>query len=146
MSTVDLNMFSPDNMQESQAIHNNPIEELDVPEIFQYSKEKYKSQKMVCDWQKKASTDTSSIHAESKRLIHIQSEQKLHAEIKDSFEKLRKQLPITYTGRKMSQAVLLQKAVSHLENQSRKEFFLLLEINRLTQTCANLCKELENEK
>ncbi|CAG8561641.1 9209_t:CDS:2 [Cetraspora pellucida] len=46
MSTVDLNMFYLDNTQESQVIYNNPIEELDVPKIFQYSKEKYESQKM----------------------------------------------------------------------------------------------------
>ena len=46
---------------------------------------------------------------EVRRQIHIQSEQKRRAEIKDGFEELRRQLPTTYTGRKLSKAVLLQK-------------------------------------
>ena len=46
---------------------------------------------------------------EFRRQIHIQSEQKRRAEIKDGFEELRRQLPTTYTGRKLSKAVLLQK-------------------------------------
>ncbi|RIB23563.1 hypothetical protein C2G38_2032630 [Gigaspora rosea] len=78
-------------------------------------------------------------HVEFKPQIHVQSEQKRRAEIKDAFEELRRQLPTTYTGRKMSKTVLLQKAVSHLKNQSRKESFLLDEINRLNA-------ELEKEK
>ncbi|CAG8516164.1 15100_t:CDS:2 [Dentiscutata heterogama] len=140
-----------------------PTDELDIPEFFQYSKEKYESQKMGCGRRRKSSRDehfdnssldgddiddTSSTmsHAEFRRQIHIQSEQKRRAEIKDGFEELRRQLPTTYTGRKMSKAVLLQKAVSHLKNQSRKESFLLDEINRLSQTCIYLNAELEKEK
>ncbi|CAB4442609.1 unnamed protein product [Rhizophagus irregularis] len=76
---------------------------------------------------------------EFRRQIHIQSEQKRRAEIKDGFEELRRQLPTTYTGRKLSKAVLLQKAVSHMKN-------MLDEINRLTQTCVYLNAELEKEK
>lgn len=48
---------------------------------------------------------------EFRRQIHIQSEQKRRAEIKDGFEELRRQLPTTYTGRKLSKAVLLQKGI-----------------------------------
>ncbi|CAG8560454.1 33507_t:CDS:2 [Gigaspora margarita] len=89
---------------------------------------------------------------------HIQSEQKRCAEIKDAFEKLHRQLPTTYTGRKMSKAVLLQKdlttiianslckAVSHIKNQLRKMSFLLDEFNHLNQTCVYLNEELEKKK
>ncbi|CAG8857574.1 12471_t:CDS:1, partial [Gigaspora margarita] len=48
-------------------------------------------------------------YAELKRQIHINSERRQHAEINDAFERLRKQLPNTYTGRKMSKVALLQK-------------------------------------
>jgi hypothetical protein len=49
-------------------------------------------------------------HAEFRRQIHIQSEQRRRAEIKDGFEELRRQLPINNNGRKMSKALLLQKS------------------------------------
>ncbi|PKK79167.1 hypothetical protein RhiirC2_727880 [Rhizophagus irregularis] len=139
-------------------------DELDVPEFFQYSKEKYESAKSGCKRRRKSTRDeqceTSSMdggddvddnvstmsQVEFRRQIHIQSEQKRRAEIKDGFEELRRQLPTTYTGRKLSKAVLLQKAVSHMKNMQRKESFLLDEINRLTQTCVYLNAELEKEK
>nr|CAG8495344.1 5568_t:CDS:2 [Entrophospora candida] len=89
---------------------------------------------------------TSLSHAEFRRQIHIQSEQKRRAEIKDGFDELRKQLPITYANRKMSKALLLQKAVAHMKNMQRKENFLLDEINRLSQRCIYMNAELENEK
>ncbi|CAG8733725.1 7466_t:CDS:2, partial [Cetraspora pellucida] len=156
MSTVDLNMFSLDNTQASQANRNNPTDELDIPEFFQFSKEKYESQKMgrkaprnepFKNFSFEDDTDDTSSkisYAELKRQIHIQSEQKRRAEIKDGFEELRKQLP--NTSRKMSKSVLLKKVVSHLENQSRKVSSLLDEINRLNQTCIYLNAELEKEK
>ncbi|CAG8703926.1 16836_t:CDS:2, partial [Acaulospora morrowiae] len=178
---VPLNMFSMDNTQATQVSQiispapSSPLsileyrdsptaDELDIPEFFQYSKEKYESQKIGCRRRRKSSRDdhfdTSSLdggddvedtnstmsHAEFRRQIHIQSEQKRRAEIKDGFEELRRHLPTTYTGRKMSKAVLLQKAVSHLKNQSRKESFLLDEISRLNQACVYLTAELEKEK
>ncbi|RIA99512.1 hypothetical protein C1645_730780 [Glomus cerebriforme] len=173
-------MYSIDNSQSSQVSQiispshspSSPLslleyrdsptaDELDVPEFFQYSKEKYESAKSGCKRRRKSTRDeqceTSSMdggddvddnarQVEFRRQIHIQSEQKRRAEIKDGFEELRRQLPTTYTGRKLSKAVLLQKAVSHMKNMQRKESFLLDEINRLTQTCVYLNAELEKEK
>ncbi|CAG8837748.1 1644_t:CDS:2, partial [Gigaspora margarita] len=52
---------------------------------------------------------TTLSHAELRRQIHIESERRRRAEIKDAFEGLRKHLKITYTGRKMSKVALLQK-------------------------------------
>ncbi|GBB92427.1 hypothetical protein RclHR1_02000008 [Rhizophagus clarus] len=193
--TLSLNMYSIDNSQPSQVSQiispshspSSPLslleyrdsptaDELDVPEFFQYSKEKYESAKSGCKRRRKSTRDeqceTSSMdggddiddnvscnhlilpcnqnstmsQVEFRRQIHIQSEQKRRAEIKDGFEELRRQLPTTYTGRKLSKAVLLQKAVSHMKNMQRKESFLLDEINRLTQTCVYLNAELEKEK
>ncbi|CAG8436895.1 11712_t:CDS:2 [Diversispora eburnea] len=178
MSNLPLNMFTMDHSQASQVSQiispapSSPLEyrdsptadELDIPEFFQYSKEKYESQKIGCKRRRKSSRednfeissmdeadndgDASSTmsHAEFRRQIHIQSEQKRRAEIKDGFEELRRHLPTSYTGRKMSKAVLLQKAVSHLKNTSRKENFLLDEINRLTQTVTYLTTELDKER
>ncbi|CAG8681708.1 8593_t:CDS:2, partial [Ambispora leptoticha] len=178
--SVPLNMFSLENTRATQATQVSQLlspapssllsileycdthtaDELNIPEFFQYSKEKYESQKMGCGrWRKSSINETivnSSLDGDDdtsskmsrvkfKRQLHIQSEQKRRAEIKDAFKELRRQLPSTYTGRKMSKTVLLQKAVSHLKNQSRKESFLLDEINRLSQTC-NLNAELEKEK
>src|SRR5581483_11412206 len=54
--------------------------------------------------------NSSVTHAEFRRQIHIQSEQRRRAEIKDGFEELRRQLPISNNGRKMSKALLLQKS------------------------------------
>ncbi|KAF0536885.1 mlx-interacting protein [Gigaspora margarita] len=88
-------------------------------------------------------------HTEYRREIHIQSERNRRAEIKDGFEELRRQLPATYTGRKMKLITIVNflcKAVSHLKNQPRKESFLLDEINRLTQICVYLNAELEKER
>src|SRR5438067_5922278 len=55
---------------------------------------------------------SSLSHAEMRRRMHIQSEQKRRAEIKDGFEDLRRQLPISNHSRKMSKAMLLQKSKS----------------------------------
>jgi len=184
-TTLSLNMYSIDNSQSATSqitqiispshspssplslleYRDSPTaDELDVPEFFQYSKEKYESAKSGCKRRRKSTRDeqceTSSLEGgddvddnastmsqvEFRRQIHIQSEQKRRAEIKDGFEELRRQLPTTYTGRKLSKAVLLQKAVSHMKNMQRKESFLLDEISRITQTCVYLNAELEKEK
>ncbi|CAG8833269.1 32639_t:CDS:2 [Gigaspora margarita] len=123
-------MFCLDNSQavgETQLHLSAPLlppftDESDIPEFFQCSKEKYESQKMGCGRWRKTSRDelfnnssldgdydddTSS--ADFRCQTHNQSERKRCAEIKDSFEKLRKQLPTTYTGHRMCKAILLQK-------------------------------------
>ncbi|CAG8757831.1 11327_t:CDS:2, partial [Dentiscutata erythropus] len=103
----------------------------DIPEFKQYNKEKYESAKSGSRRRRKPTReecDTASsldgyeeedgnrqflypsvTHAEFRRQIHIQSEQRRRAEIKDGFEQLRRQLPFNTNGRKMSKATLLQK-------------------------------------
>ncbi|CAG8719381.1 14127_t:CDS:2, partial [Gigaspora rosea] len=108
----------------------------DIPEFKQYNKEKYESAKSGSRRKRKPTREecdtassldgvdalfwayqmflpfyaSSSVsHAEFRRQIHIQSEQRRRAEIKDGFEQLRRQLPFNTNGRKMSKATLLQK-------------------------------------
>ncbi|CAG8589144.1 7123_t:CDS:1, partial [Cetraspora pellucida] len=50
MSNAPLNMYSLDN---TQATRNYPIDEFNISEFFQYSKEKYESKKMRCGQQRK---------------------------------------------------------------------------------------------
>ncbi|RIB15292.1 hypothetical protein C2G38_1590047 [Gigaspora rosea] len=135
----------------------------DIPEFKQYNKEKYESAKSGSRRKRKPTReecDTASSldgyeeedgnssvsHAEFRRQIHIQSEQRRRAEIKDGFEQLRRQLPFNTNGRKMSKATLLQKTVTHLKNMKSKENFLFDEINRLHQYITYLSAELEREK
>jgi len=148
-------------------------EEFDTPEFFQYSKEKYESAKSGVKRRKRRGDNDGILldgqggiigpgggteegeddencsaisHAEFRRQVHIQSEQKRRAEIKDGFEELRRQLPFAYNGRKMSKATLLQKTVNHIKQMRSRESFLLEEINRLNQTVLYLNTQLENEK
>jgi len=138
-------------------------DELDIPEFKQYNKEIYESSKSGNRRRRKNTRedcDTASsldgydgedgngsvTHAEFRRQIHIQSEQRRRAEIKDGFEELRRQLPINNNGRKMSKALLLQKTVAHLKNMKSKETFLIEEVNRLHQYISYLATELEREK
>ncbi|CAB4442706.1 unnamed protein product [Rhizophagus irregularis] len=159
-STSTAFVFPPETVVQTPVVINSDFTFTCPPHRRQYlrfHKEKYESAKSGCKRRRKSTRDeqceTSSMdggddvddnvstmsQVEFRRQIHIQSEQKRRAEIKDGFEELRRQLPTTYTGRKLSKAVLLQKAVSHMKN-------MLDEINRLTQTCVYLNAELEKEK
>lgn len=71
LPTIPLNMFPMDNAQASQVSQiispapSSPLEyrdsptadELDIPEFFQYSKEKYESQKIGCKRRRKSSRE-----------------------------------------------------------------------------------------
>ncbi|KAG9301237.1 hypothetical protein G9A89_012620 [Geosiphon pyriformis] len=171
---------APSSPMSTLELRDSPTaDELDVPEFFQYSKEKYESAKSGSRKRRKSARDdcdtASSLdgdegddpnrrvfnkllvdflqsftigvsHAEYRRQVHIQSEQKRRAEIKDGFEELRRQLPIGSNGRKMSKAALLQRTVTHLKNIKNREAFLVDEVTRLHQYCTYLNNELDKEK
>ncbi|CAG8843735.1 45023_t:CDS:2, partial [Gigaspora margarita] len=153
---MPFNMFSFDNMQTIQVPQLSPIGD-DIMDLFQYTQAKYENQKNKRSRKRKSLdnfsldgddsefTSSTFLLAKFRRRKNIQSEQKRHAEINNGFEELRRQLPSTYARRKISTAELLQKAVSHLKNQSSKESFLLDEINRLRQDCNDLNAELEKK-
>ncbi|KAJ9048127.1 hypothetical protein DSO57_1026385 [Entomophthora muscae] len=72
--------------------------------------------------------------AEIKRQIHIQSEQKRRAQIRDGFEELRQHLPQPLAGsnsKQPSKAAILSRTVLHLQHLKATQHALLVEIDRL---------------
>jgi len=67
---------------------------------------------------------------EIRRQIHIQSEQKRRAQIKDGFEDLRKHLP-NCINKKISKAAILNKTVLYLQQLKASHFALAQELERL---------------
>jgi len=69
--------------------------------------------------------------AEVRRQIHIYSEQKRRAQIKDGFEDLRQQLPNCGGNKKISKAALLSKAVFYVRQLKTSHFALAKELERV---------------
>ncbi|KAK4516112.1 uncharacterized protein ATC70_011074 [Mucor velutinosus] len=78
-------------------------------------------------------------NAEIRRQIHIQSEQKRRAQIKDGFDELRKHLP-GCNNKKMSKAALLTRTVQQLQHLKGMQNELLSEVERLLQENESLKK------
>ncbi|CAO3596274.1 unnamed protein product [Absidia cylindrospora] len=68
--------------------------------------------------------------AEMRRQIHIQSEQKRRAQIKDGFEELRSELPACL-NKKMSKVALLHRTVQHIQHLKSTQTTILAELERL---------------
>ncbi|CDS05263.1 hypothetical protein LRAMOSA07792 [Lichtheimia ramosa] len=81
--------------------------------------------------------------AELRRQIHIQSEQKRRAQIKDGFDELRKHLP-GCNNKKMSKAALLTRTVQQIQHLKNMQSELLAEVERLVQENDNLKKFQHN--
>lgn len=69
---------------------------------------------------------------ELRRQIHIQSEQKRRAQIKDGFDILKSHLP-GCANKKMSKATLLTRTVQQLEHMKKMQSELLAEVERLAE-------------
>lgn len=67
-----------------------------------------------------------------RRQIHIQSEQKRRAQIKDGFEDLRTELPACL-NKKMSKVTLLHRTVQHIQHLKSTQMTILAELERLVQ-------------
>ncbi|KAG0172719.1 hypothetical protein DFQ28_009940 [Apophysomyces sp. BC1034] len=78
-------------------------------------------------------------NAELRRQIHIQSEQKRRAQIKDGFDELRKHLP-GCNNKKMSKAALLTRTVQQIQHLKNMQKELLSEVERLVQENEGLKK------
>ncbi|KAI8372989.1 Myc-type, basic helix-loop-helix domain-containing protein [Radiomyces spectabilis] len=78
-------------------------------------------------------------NAEIRRQIHIQSEQKRRAQIKDGFDELRKHLP-GCNNKKMSKAALLTRTVQQIQHLKSMQTELLSEVERLVQENETLKK------
>jgi len=75
--------------------------------------------------------------AEMRRQIHIQSEQKRRAQIKDGFEELRRHLP-NCVNKKISKAAILSKTTLYLQQLKQSHFALATEVERLQEENARL--------
>ncbi|KAI0237145.1 hypothetical protein L0F63_000154 [Massospora cicadina] len=129
MNAVDLSMgFQP--------MPDPPVADHFITEFYEYDRESYrqpprkriKSEEPTEPTQGDESSPISS--AELRRQIHIQSEQKRRAQIKDGFEELRKQLP-NCNNKQISKAAILSKAVLHLQHLKSTQHVLVSEIDRL---------------
>ncbi|KAI9470586.1 MAG: hypothetical protein EXX96DRAFT_584944 [Benjaminiella poitrasii] len=127
----------------------NTLPDSFLPEFHQYSKETYENGGACMKRRRRRHNDYSSegsnaeeyensgiSAAELRRQVHIQSEQKRRAQIKDGFEVLRQHLP-GCANKKMSKAALLHRTVQHLQHLKKNQASILTEIERLVQ---------ENEK
>ncbi|KAL9537519.1 hypothetical protein MBANPS3_011707 [Mucor bainieri] len=76
--------------------------------------------------------DSTSTVTELRRQIHIQSEQKRRAQIKDGFEDLRTELPACL-NKKMSKVTLLHRTVQHIQHLKSTQMTILAELERLVQ-------------
>ncbi|KAI9257436.1 hypothetical protein BY458DRAFT_518946 [Sporodiniella umbellata] len=86
-----------------------------------------------------ATTTITPSSTEMRRQIHIQSEQKRRAQIKDGFDELKKHLPGCH-NKKMSKAALLTRTVQQLQHLKGMQNELLSEIERLGQENETLKK------
>ncbi|KAG1474931.1 hypothetical protein G6F56_000043 [Rhizopus delemar] len=126
------------------------------PEFLQYSKETYEQstgggpqrRKQNRNDKKKdddgSDEDTNQLSSsELRRQIHIQSEQKRRAQIKDGFEELRNELPACL-NKKMSKVALLHRTVQHIQHLKETQMSILSELERLVHENEQLRKFQEN--
>ncbi|KAI8137911.1 hypothetical protein BJV82DRAFT_633102 [Fennellomyces sp. T-0311] len=78
-------------------------------------------------------------NSELRRQIHIQSEQKRRAQIKDGFEDLRNELP-SCLNKKMSKVALLHRTVQHIQHLKSTQVTILAELERLVNENEQLRK------
>lgn len=128
----------------------NKLPDSFLPEFHQYSKETYenggscmkKRRRHHCNSYDSEDDDDYKMHqngvfaAELRRQVHIKSEQKRRAQIRDGFDVLRQYLP-GCVNKKMSKAALLHHTVRHLQHLKKNQTSIVSEIERLVQ---------ENEK
>lgn len=102
-----------------------------IPIFHQYSKESYEEKNEPCNKRKRQT------QKEMRRQVHIQSEQKRRAQIKDGFDTLRQNLPSDCIKKKSSKALILKRTIQYLQQLKNNQIFILSELKRL---------EEENEK
>lgn len=116
-SVMTTPLLSPTSTITEKIANVNKLPESFLPEFHQYSKETYengsssnKKRKRNQPVKKSDESSDDEVDAqEVRRQIHIQSEQKRRAQIKDGFEELRQHLP-GCINKKMSKAALLHRS------------------------------------
>ncbi|KAI9265115.1 hypothetical protein BDA99DRAFT_42879 [Phascolomyces articulosus] len=107
------------------------------PEDQQQQLQQQHLQQAVVDDENTAQGNMST--AEMRRQIHIQSEQKRRAQIKDGFEDLRNELPACL-NKKMSKVALLHRTVQHIQHLKSTQMTILAELERLVHENEQLRK------
>ncbi|GAA5816824.1 hypothetical protein MFLAVUS_010358 [Mucor flavus] len=79
------------------------------------------------------------VNSELRRQIHIQSEQKRRAQIKDGFEDLRNELP-SCLNKKLSKVALLHRTVQHIQHLKNTQMTIYAELERLASENEQLKK------
>ncbi|KAI9249657.1 Myc-type, basic helix-loop-helix domain-containing protein [Sporodiniella umbellata] len=108
-------------------------------EFLEYSKETYERKTGRTRRKRTTSEDEGASNTEIRRQIHIQSEQRRRAQIKDGFDELKGHLP-GCANKKMSKAALLTKTVQQLQHLKNMQQELLCEVERLSQENDSLKK------
>ncbi|KAI9353950.1 hypothetical protein BD770DRAFT_137536 [Pilaira anomala] len=102
-----------------------------LPEFHQYSKELYENGNLLKKRRRRRFDESHLPVAEVRRQVHIESEKKRRAQIKQGFDALRQQLP--GVSKKMSKVGLLEYTVQHLKHFKKSQSTILFEIERLVQ-------------
>lgn len=113
----------------NKSSHTETVVKGYLPEFHQYSKETY---------EKKRNKETVS-----RRRVHIQSEQRRRAQIKDGFDALREHLP-GCVGKKMSKVALLRCTVQHLQHFEKSQRTIKIELQRLIRDNEKMKAQLLN--
>ncbi|KAI8986398.1 hypothetical protein BDB01DRAFT_785502 [Pilobolus umbonatus] len=122
---VNKNIMNQQMHQELQLQHSNQNETIDIS-----------------DNEDEINTDGLT-STEIRRQIHIQSEQKRRAQIKDGFEELRNELP-TCLNKKMSKVALLHRTVQHIQHLKNTQMSILSELEKLVHENEQLRKFQES--
>jgi len=138
------NPFSAQESPNSMSMSNSALpvgSEFYLPDFHEYSRQQYelstnpalkKKHRMSTISDDLTMDDENDEHkaAEVRRQIHIQSEQKRRAQIKDGFEDLRKQLP-NCVNKKVSKASILSKTVLYIQQLKNSHYALAQELERV---------------
>ncbi|GAA5800808.1 hypothetical protein HPULCUR_006247 [Helicostylum pulchrum] len=138
-TTMSLSPASSSSTTSPSFIYNNLTHQLNqdetetfLPEFHQYSKELYENGTLLKKRRRRRFDEVNNIPVtEVRRQVHIESEKKRRAQIKQGFDSLRKQLP--GVNKKMSKVGLLQCTVQHLQYFKKSQITILTEIERLIQ-------------
>ncbi|KAK9761623.1 hypothetical protein K7432_013348 [Basidiobolus ranarum] len=110
-----------------------------ILEIQEYSKEAYeqasgcnrKRSRHSFSEESETNSDGGEDHgassAEIRRQVHIQSEQKRRAQIKDGFDELKRHIP-NCSNKKISKACILNKTVQHLQSMRGTQMALMTQL------------------
>ncbi|CAO3642140.1 unnamed protein product [Cunninghamella echinulata] len=141
-TTLVSTFFSPPSpsSSSSQPIHNNNTNNNNInninnnqhssPTLSQSEVKDHDNISMYLSQNKSNSSPVSVSNSELRRQIHIQSEQKRRAQIKDGFEDLRNELP-SCLNKKMSKVTLLHQTVQHIQHLKSTQATILAELERL---------------